>query len=160
MNRYLYLTGSVLLIIAGIVGLARANFSSTPWARVHGHHGGFPLAYLSHELNLTDTQRKQIKSIWAQERSTAIPLIRQFLSESTNMPSANTKGAFDEAQARAIADKQAATLSQLLVERQRLISRVYDEVLTPEQREKADQLRNRMHDHAERLLNRFEHSTD
>jgi Spy/CpxP family protein refolding chaperone len=62
------------------------------------------------------------------------------------MPLAEENGPFDEVKVRAIADKQAAILAQLLVERQRLISKIYNDVLTPEQRTKADELRKHMHE--------------
>jgi Spy/CpxP family protein refolding chaperone len=157
MNRFLYPTGAILLIVAGVVGLASANFSGATWSCVRGRHGAFPLAYLSHELNLSEPQQTQIKSIWAQERATAIPLMRQLLTESANMPSAQSSGQIDESLVRVVAQKEAVTLSQLLMERERLISRIYTEVLTPDQREKADQLRDRMHERAEKVLDRIEH---
>jgi len=160
MNRFLYLSGAVVLIIAGVVGLAGASFSGAAWSCMRGHHGAYPLAYLSHQLELSDAQQKQIKSIWAQERTTAIPLIRELLSESASMPSTQSSGLLDESQARVIAQKQAVTLSHLLMERERLISRIYSEVLTLEQREKADQLRDQMHERAEKVLDRIEHATE
>jgi Spy/CpxP family protein refolding chaperone len=160
MNRFLYSTGAILLIVAGVVGLASADFSGASWSCTRGHHGAFPLAYLSHELDLSDTQQKQIKSIWVQERATAIPLVRQLLTESASMPSAQSSAPLDESQARVVAEKEAVTLSQLLMERERLISRIYTEVLTPEQREKADQMRDRMHERAGKVLDRIEHATE
>jgi len=160
MNRFLYFVGAVLLIVAGAIGIARAEFGTgRPWA-LHGGPGRFPAAYLAHELDLTDAQRTQIKSIWASERPTVTPLLRQLLNECGQMAAADTNGSFDEAKALAIADKQTATVSQLLVERQRLISKIYNDVLTPEQRVKADRLRERMHGRIERVLDRLEHSTD
>lgn len=160
MKRYLYLTGAVVLIVAGAVGLARAEFPRKYGWCMRGGPGRFPLAFLTHELALTDTQQTQIKSILAAERPTVTPLLRQLVDGFGEMPSANTNGAFDEAKARSSAEKQAATLSQLLVERQRVIAKVYNEVLTPEQRTKADQLRERMHGRAEGFIDRLEHSAN
>jgi Spy/CpxP family protein refolding chaperone len=122
--------------------------------------GRFPLAYLSRELNLTDSQRDQIASMWKEELPRVRPLLRELLGGLSEMPLADANGSFAEVKARAIADKQAAILSQLLVERQRLISRIYNDVLTPEQRQKADELRQHMHDRAEGFLNGEEHPTD
>lgn len=160
MNRFLYSTGAILLIVAGVVGLASADFSGATWSCMRGHHGAFPLAYLSHKLDLSDTQQKQIRFIWAQERAKAVPLIRQLLTESASMPSVQSSGPLDENQARVVAEKEAVTLSQLLMERERLISRVYTEVLTPEQRGKADQLRDQMHERAAKVLDRIEHAPE
>jgi Spy/CpxP family protein refolding chaperone len=161
MKRYLYITGAILLITAGVVGIARADHfpGRYAWCMRSGP-GGFPLAFLARKLDLTEAQRAQVKSIWAAERPTVIPLVRQLLNQSSNFSAANTDGAFDEAKARATADQQAATLAQLLVERQRLISKIYNEVLTPEQRIKADQLHERMHGRVEGFLDGLEHSTD
>ena len=141
MKRSLYLVGAVLLIVAGVVGLAGAEFGigQHGWG-FHGP-GRFPAAFITRELNLTDTQKTQIKGIWNTERPTLTPLLREMLNGCDQMASANANGNFDEVKARAIADKQAATVSQLFVERERLISRIYNEVLTPEQRVKAERRR-------------------
>lgn len=159
MTRFLYAVAAVLLIAAGAVGIARADFGAGHGWGVHGP-GRFPLAYFARELNLSDAQKAQIKSLWAQERPTVTPLLRQVLAECNEMSAANANGSFDETKARAVVDKQAATVSQLLVERQRLISRIYNEVLTPEQRTKADQLRERMHGRIEGFLDHLDQSTD
>jgi len=158
MKRYWYMTGAVLLIVAGSIGIARATLPAAGgWCLRHGP-GRFPLAYLSRELNLTDSQRNQIVSVWKAELTQVRPLLRQLLDGLNEMPLADENGSFDEIKARAIADNQAAILTQLLVERQRLISKIYNDVLTPEQRSKADELRKHMHDRAEGFLNGEEHS--
>lgn len=161
MNRFLYFIGAILLIVGLGIGIARAEFGANPHAwGWHGGHGRFPAAYLAHELNLTDAQKTQIKAIWAGERPTVAPLLRQVVDGCNEMASANASETFDESKTRAIADKQAAIVSQLLVERQRLISKIYNEVLTPEQRVKADQLRERMHSRVEGFLDHLEQSSD
>ena len=159
MKRSLYVTGAVLLIVAGAIGIARATLPAAGgWCLQHGP-GRFPLAYLSRELNLTDSQRDQIISIRMAELPRIRPLLRQLLDGLNEMPLADESRSFDEIKARAIADKQAAILTKLLVERQRLISKVYNDVLTPEQRTKAHELRKHMHDRAEGFLSGEKHST-
>jgi Spy/CpxP family protein refolding chaperone len=158
MKRYLYIAAAVLLILGGAIGIAGADFPARSVWCMRGGPGRFPLTYLAHELDLTDAQRAQIKSIWAEERPTVTPLLHQLLSECSEMSLANPNEGFDEAKARSSAEKQAATLSQLLTERQRLISKIYNDVLTPEQRNKADQLRERMHGRVEKFLDRLEDS--
>ena len=160
MKRNLYLVGAVLLIVAGVIGLAGAEFGIGQHGRGFHGPGRFPAAFIAHELNLTDAQKTQIKGIWNTERPTVTPLLREVLNGCDQMASANANGKFDETQARAIADRQAATVSQLFVERERLISRIYNEVLTPEQRVKADQLRARMHGHIEGLLDHLDQSNN
>jgi Spy/CpxP family protein refolding chaperone len=160
MKRNLYLIGAILLIIAGVVGLAGAEFGigQHGWG-VHGP-GRFPAAFIAHELNLTDAQKTQIKGIWNAERPRITPLVHELVNGCDQMSSANANGDFNEAKTRAIADQQAATVSQLFVERERLISTIYNDVLTPEQRVKADQLRARMHGHIEQFLDHLDQSND
>lgn len=153
MNRLLYSIGAGLLIVAGIVGVARGELRPQhPWLMHRGPWGPPPLEYVAHELDLTTAQREQIKSIFIAEMPTVKPMLRQLFEESSQMPSST--GAFDEAKTHEVADRQAATISHLLVERQRLISHIYNDVLTPPQRIKADQIRQRMSDHLERFLGR------
>jgi len=161
MKSYLYLTGAVLLITASVIGIARAQHSPARYAWcLRGGPGGLPLSFLSRELDLSDAQRTQFKLILATERPTVTPLLRQLLGQPGSLSASDTDGAFDEAKARATANQQAVVLSQLLIERQRLISKIYNEVLTPEQRIKADQLHQRMHGRVEAFLDRLEHSAD
>jgi Spy/CpxP family protein refolding chaperone len=159
MKRYLYPTGALLLVLAVGIGIARAEFPRRYAFCMRGGPGGFPLAFITHELDLTSAQQTQIKSIWVAERPT-ITLVRQLLSDCNEMSLANSNGDFDEVKARAAADKEAGTISSLLVERQRMMTKVYNEVLTPEQRTKADQLRERMHGRIEGFLDGLENSTD
>jgi len=160
MKRNLYLVGAVLLIAAGAVGLAGAEFGigQHGWG-FHGP-GRFPAAFIAHELNLTDAQKTQIKGIWNAERPRIAPLLHELVSGCDQMSSANANGDFDEARTRALADKEATTVSQLFVERERFISAIYNDVLTPEQRVKADQLRARMHGHIEEFLDHLDQSND
>lgn len=105
MKRYLYITGTLLLVIAAGIGIARAEFPGRHAFSIRGGPGGLPLAFLTRELDLTNAQQSQIKSIWAAERPTITPLVRQLLSECNEMSLANNNGTFDEAKARAVADE-------------------------------------------------------
>ena len=158
MKNNLYLVGAVLLIVAGTVGLAGAEFGIGPHGWGFYGPGRFPAAFIAHELNLTDAQKTQIKDIWNAERPRITPLLHELVTGCDQMWSANANGDFDETRTRAIADQQATTVSQLLVERERLISTIYNDVLTPDQRVKADQLRARLHGHIEQFLDHLDQS--
>jgi Spy/CpxP family protein refolding chaperone len=160
MKRNLYLIGAVLLIVAGVIGIAGAEFGTAQHGWGFRGPARFPSAFIAHELNLTDTQKTQIKGIWNAERPRITPLLHELVNGCDQMSSANANGDFDEARTRAIADKQATTVSQLFVERERLISAIYNDVLTPEQRLKANQLRVRMHGRVEKFLNHLDQSND
>jgi Spy/CpxP family protein refolding chaperone len=102
------------------------------WGR-HGHH------HLWKKLNLTDAQKKEMFSIWLEERAQIKPLIQK-LKAGRDQLRALPKGQFDEAKVRAIAKGQGDIRTELIVERQRMKSRLYA-VLTPEQRAKVEQMR-------------------
>src|SRR5690242_11924214 len=104
MKRNLYLTGAVLLIVAGVIGIAGAKFGVAEhgWG-FHGP-GRFPAAFLAHELSLSDDQKTQIKGIWRAERPRITPLLHELVNGCDQMSSANSNGDFDEAKTRSIAD--------------------------------------------------------
>jgi len=99
----------------------------------HGHH------HLWKELNLTDAQKKEMFSIRLEERAKMKPLVQK-LKEGREQLRALPKGQFDEAKVQTIAKGHADIITELIVEKQRMKSRIYA-VLTPEQRAKVEQMR-------------------
>ena len=98
--------------------------------------------HFARKLGLTDAQRAEIRSIVDQERSNLIPLRQELAANRRELHNVIHSGPFDESQARLVADKQAKVFADLMVARARVRSKIYA-VLTPEQRQKADQLRER-----------------
>ncbi len=111
------------------------------WGR-HGHH------HLWKKLNLTDEQKKEMFSIRLEERAKMTPLVQK-LKAGRDQLCALPKGQFDEAKVRAIAKGQADIRTELIVEKQRMQSRIYA-VLTPEQRTKVEQMREKWKSHHEK----------
>ncbi len=93
------------------------------------------------KLNLTDAQKEQVRSIMTEERAKMKPLKDKLKEGHKEMQAATKDGAFDEAQVRSIASKQASTITEMMVIRQRIKTRIY-KILTPEQRAEAQKLRN------------------
>jgi Spy/CpxP family protein refolding chaperone len=92
------------------------------------------------ELGLTDAQKQEIKGIVAAERSQVEPLLRQLAATRQQLRAASRDGSFDEAQVRTLAEQQSQTITELIVARERVKSKIYH-VLTPEQRAKAEGMR-------------------
>ena len=153
--KYVLWTAAALLITGAAVAVTHSD-EMGPWHRHHGP-GGFPLAMLAHHLDLTDAQKTQIKSMWNTERPTVVPLLKQLANGRKEMDAAAMNGTFDAEKVQAIANRQAQTVAQLLVEKERLQSNIYTSVLTPEQRLKADKMRTHMDSHIDEFLNRLEH---
>jgi len=102
------------------------------WDR-HGHH------HLWKKLNLTDEQKKEVFSIRLEERAKMKPFVEK-LKAGRDQLRALPMGQFDEAKVRAVAKGQADIRTELIVEKQRMKSRIYG-VLTQEQRAKVEQMR-------------------
>ena len=132
MNKKFFMIAAVILAVAA--GLAVTVFAQGPG---HGRHG-WMLNRMTKELNLTDAQQAQIKSIMQAEHAKIQPLMQQ-LHQNKQAQDAGLTANFDETKARTAAAGQAQILTDLMVEKQRTKSQIYA-VLTPEQQQKALQL--------------------
>jgi periplasmic protein CpxP/Spy len=127
----------VAILMAVAAGLATSAFAQHRHMSF-GRHDGWMLKRMTKQLNLTEAQQTQIKGIMAGEKTKIKPLMQQ-LRQNEQAENANINGTFDENQARTFAGKQAQLTADLIVEKERMRSQVYA-VLTPEQRQKAQQL--------------------
>jgi periplasmic protein CpxP/Spy len=135
---FLGVTAIILVVAAGLAGTVLAQGPGREFGPGFRHHGGWMLRHMTKELNLTADQQTQIKSIMQAERSKIQPLMQQ-MRQNEQAQNATITGNFDEEQARTFANKQSQIMSDLIVEKQRTKSQIYA-VLTPEQRQKAQQL--------------------
>ena len=156
MKRYMIWSSvAVLLLVIAGIGVVRADgpgrhgWGGGRW----GQHG--PLRFIAHELNLSDAQSAQIKSMWLAERTTVAPLVQELASENKEMDSATAQGNLDEGKVQAITARQGATIAKLLVEKEQFKSKVYSTVLNSEQHTKADELQKRWHSRLEHLADRI-----
>jgi protein CpxP len=139
-KKFFIVTAIVLALAAGLA----ASAATEGYGGRFGRHGGM-LKRMTRELNLTDAQQAQIKSIMTAEKTKIQPL-RQQLRQNQQAENASINGTFNQAQATAFAGKQSQIMNDLIVEKERAKSQIYA-VLTPEQREKAQQL---MQEHKQR----------
>ena len=106
-------------------------------------------------MNLSDTQKSQIKSMWEAERPEVASLVQELASEGKEMDSVTAQGALDESKVQTIATRQGETIAKLLVEKERFKSKVYTTVLNPEQRTKADELQKVWHSRLDHVAARI-----
>lgn len=108
----------------------------------HEHHwkGRHFHADLWKKLNLSEAQKKEIKAIREQERPEMRPLIKELKDAHKRLVDLRKTGRFDVVKVRAIAEEQAKTLTNVIVDRERTLYKIRA-VLTPEQRTKLDQMR-------------------
>ena len=147
---FLALAAIVLAVAAGMGGTVLAHGQGEGYGAGFHRHGGM-FGHMKKELNLTADQQQKIKGIMQAERSKTQPMVQQ-LRQNEQAQNASINGSFDEAQARAFAQKQSQIMSDLIVEKQRTKSEIYA-VLTPEQRQKAQQL---MQQHEQKMQERMQ----
>ena len=105
----------IVLVIASGVAIARAD--ARGWHGCFGHRWGAPfgpMGFISHELNLNDTQRQQIQSMWQTEKPAISRLVHELAAEGKEMDEATAKGNLDEGKVQEIASRQGETIAKLL----------------------------------------------
>jgi Spy/CpxP family protein refolding chaperone len=160
MRKIVWTTLGAALIV---VGITAAWTQTRTWRGGRGaiwfHHG--PMGYVAHELDLGDTQKSQIKTIWEGERPNVSELLREFASEQKEMGALPFRdGAADEGRMQDITARQGATLAKLLAEKEKLTEKIYSQVLNPAQRRKAEKLRKSWSSHLEHVADRISNATE
>ena len=129
------------LVLCGTALLSYAqDADAAPAAGWHGH-GQHHMAWMAKQLNLTDAQKEQIKSMMQSQRATMRPLMQQLAENRKAMLAATANGAFDQAKVTTIANQQAQLMAQLTVQKESMQHQIYTQVLTADQRAQADQMR-------------------
>lgn len=100
------------------------------------------LTQIAGQLALTDAQKEQIKQILNSARPRIQPLLLQLAMAEIAMRTATRNGTFNVMQVRLIATRQGQIIGNLIVEKERIISEIYN-ILTPEQQAKFNQLQGR-----------------
>ncbi len=129
------------LVLCGTAVISSAQQNDASGAQAWSGHRHGHMGFMAKQLNLTDAQKAQIKTIMQSQRTTMRPLMQQMTQNREAMLTATSGGAFDQAKVQAIATQQAQLISQMTVLKEQLRSQIYNTVLTPDQKAKADQMR-------------------
>jgi Spy/CpxP family protein refolding chaperone len=159
MRRIVWTTLGASLLV---VGITAAWTQTKTWREGHGrfwfHHG--PMGFVAREIDLNDTQKSQIKTIWEGERPNVSELVREFASEQKEMDALTFQdGSADEGRMQDISARQGATLAKLFAVKENLTRKIYSQVLNTAQRTKADELRKNWSSHLEHAADRIGNST-
>ena len=121
--------GLSLAVLGKAAGRQTSNWQRTTRARFVAQH-------IMNDLNLTDGQKASIKAILEKEKPTIQLLAAQMLQANEQLRSKTT---FDEAFVRSVAQQRNATLTEALVEKEKVRAQIFA-VLTPAQQQKANQI--------------------
>ena len=150
---------SVALLALALCGTAMFSYAQqndNNAAPVWGGHGhGGHMGYMAKALNLTDAQKEQVRSIVQANRTSTRPLMQQMAQNRIAMLTATSNGAFDQAKVTVLANQQAQLMAQMTVQKESIQHQIYTQVLTPEQRATADQMRQkqiaRINEHLQKM---------
>jgi protein CpxP len=140
MNGWKILTGMALVVLFPIMSFAGAGTGKGCDGDKRGGMGGKHFEKMAQALSLTAEQKAQIEAVRAGENEKIAPLRQQMRETREELRQISQAVPFDEAAVGALATRQAETQAQLLVAQARLHSQI-TAILTPEQRELRDTLR-------------------
>lgn len=141
-TKFWMIAAALMALVLGsfaMLSYAQDNATASPQKTWRGHRGH--MGYLARELNLTDAQKTQVKEIFQANKQSGLPLFQQMAANKKAMLEATANGNYDHAKIQTLATQQAQLMSQLIVQKQAIQHQIYTQVLTPDQRTKADQLR-------------------
>lgn len=143
-KRIMVIAGIAVLVIgATIFAVAQGPGMQGMHGRGDGPPHGDMLEHMARELNLTDAQKQQVKTIMESAESSADGIHAKLEEVHKQLDAATANGQFDEAQVRTLANQQAQLEADMLVEHLRAKSKVFG-ILTAEQRVKAEEMHKRM----------------
>ena len=106
-----------------------------------GHRGGKGM--MLRGLDLTDAQKAQVKQIMETSRTNTKSVHEQMKANRQQLEASSANGNFNQAQVQSLAAQQGNLHAQMIVEKERVKSQIY-QILTPEQKAKAAEMKAQM----------------
>jgi len=155
-----------LMVVATVMALLLCGATMVAYAQGPGPQGkaflggpghGHGFGFMARELNLTDAQKAQIKTIMQSNRASMKAVATQMAQNRAALLAATANGAYDPAKIQALAGQQAQLEAMMIVNRESVKHQIYTQVLTSDQQAKAEQLRtqeiNRINERIQRMTN-------
>jgi periplasmic protein CpxP/Spy len=150
----------VVVSVMALVLCGTAMIASAQGPEGGPHHGwGGPgpggMGFMARELNLTDAQKAQVKTIMQANHANMKPIMQQMEQNRAAMLAATANGAYDQAKITALANQQAQLHAAMTIQREAIQHQIYTTVLTADQQAKAEQLRTqqiaRINEHLQKM---------
>ena len=149
---------ALLLCSATIVAYAQGSGPEGKGFGGRGHEHGF--GFMARELNLTDAQKAQIKTIMQANKASMKTVATQMAQNRAAMLAATANGAYDPAKIQALAGQQAQLEATMIMNREAIKHQIYTQVLTADQQAKAEQLRTQEIDRINQHLQKMATGTE
>jgi len=123
------------LVIGGGAALSYAQGPGGPgWGHEHG-----PMGHMFRDLNLTDAQKQQVKTIMESDKAAMHALMLQLTQNRLAILQATSNGAYNPAALQPLVNQQAQLEAQMSLQHQALQHQIYTQVLTADQQAKFNQ---------------------
>ncbi len=132
-----------LLSIGAIFIFAQKGEGMRRGPRGGGFGPGRGILKMAEKLGATDEQKTQIQGILEESKTRIQPLMESAKANHQQIKDLGTDGTFNEAEVTRLANAQAETMKQMIVEKERTKAAIFA-VLTPEQRTKANEFKEQM----------------
>jgi len=163
MKMKLMVVASVMaLLLCGTAMVANAQ-GPGPGGKGHGWGGpggGPGMGMMLHELNLTDAQKAQVKTIMQANHTTMKPVMLQMEQNRAAILTATANGTYNAAQIQVLANQQAQLHAAMVVNHEAVQHQIYTQVLTADQQAKAEQLRTQAITNINQRLQKMANGTD
>ena len=140
--RFRLLVAALAVTLGAAIAKSQTADSTPPPPAMHGHGYGMEghergMEFFAKYLDLTDTQKTDMKAVMHKEHATMKPLMRQ-VHQMDQQLRQYVEGTYDEAKVQALVAQQSQTLVQLKVQETRIHNQLF-QMLTPDQQAKMKQ---------------------
>ena len=141
--RFRMLSAALAILMGTVIANAQSTEDAPPAPPMH-HQGmgmgmeGHRMGFFAKQLNLTDDQKTQMKTIMQKEHPTMKPLFQQQQQIDQQLRQF-VEGPFDQAKVQALATQKAQIQAQLTVAETRIHNQLY-QLLTPDQQSQLKQM--------------------
>jgi Spy/CpxP family protein refolding chaperone len=139
--RFRLLVAALAVVLGSAIAKSQTASDTPPPPPMHGHGAfmdGHMMGFFAKQLNLTDDQQAQMKTIMEKNHTTMKPLMQQSHQIEQQLRQ-YVMGTYDEAKVRTLAAQKAQVEVELTVAQTRVHNQLY-QLLTPDQQTKAKQM--------------------
>jgi Spy/CpxP family protein refolding chaperone len=138
--RFRFLVAALAVLLGTAIAKSQTS-SDTPPPPMHGHEFGMgpgPMGFFAKQLNLTDEQKTQMKSVMQKEHPAMKPLMEQQHQIDVQLRQ-YVEGTFNAEKVQALASQKAQIQTQLTVAETRIHNELY-QLLTSDQQAQVKQM--------------------
>ena len=135
-----------LMVVTSVLALLLCGATMFAYAQGPGGEGfagpghGY-MGFLARELNLTDAQKAQVKTIMQANKASMKTVMQQLAQNRAAMLAATANGAYDPVNIQSLATQRVQLEATMMVNRESIRHQIYTQVLTADQQAKVEQLR-------------------